>query len=852
MTFRSYRAFNSMQGVGSQLGPSAFGSLLRRYRIAAGLSQEGLAERARISMQAVGALERGHRRAPQRETLSLLVEALALDPEQRASFEAVARQSAARAIARGVTEGPWPSAALPMLPLALTSFVGHASTLREVADLLRTHRLVTLNGPGGIGKTRIALEVGSRAVASGEVVRLVELAAVADPTHVVSSIAAALHIQSVPSQPLLDTITSYLQRERVLLVLDNCEHVIDEAARVAERLLRACSLLRIFATSREPLRVGGEIVYRVPALEVPNSAEVHALDADRARSYSAVALFVDRAQAADIRFTLTDATAPAVTSICAQLDGLPLAIELAAARVTTLKVATMAQRLGRRFDLLSHGERTVHARHRTMRNAIAWSYEMLTEPEQRLFERMSIFAGGCTLDAARTVCAGDGLEEFEIDDLIDSLVEKSLITITIVGRQTRFGMLETFREFAREKLAVRESSGHLARAHARVYAQHYERLFVAFQTEPEDEVFAAVRADLENWRTAIAWAFGPSGDSELGQNIYLSGHIWVAETEEGRHWLDLALARIDVHTASDIVVGLAFCRAQIEERLFGNEAAVVENAERSLAYFDSVCDKLSAARASFRRGSSLLQQGRLADAESEIDAALERARGCGSLRLAGYALTNVARLALAQGELEKAQSTSDEALGVFERLRSLIGRSLSLQILSEIALRRGDPETALLHSLRDLEYAREHNDPVPICVALNNVSAFLIALNRFEDALVYFDEQLELATRFALKPRILWALHHLAAIEALRPRDAEDEYSLLRAARIMGHVDARLAEIGRKRDYTDRQEYERVLAALGSLEVAQREAAFAAGAAMTQAEAIDEARGAAFSVVPRS
>jgi predicted ATPase len=684
-----------------------------------------------------------------------------------------------------------------------------------------------LNGPGGIGKTRIALEVGSRAAASGEVVRLVELAAVADPTHVVSSIAAALCVQSVSSQDVLDTVALYLQHERVLLVLDNCEHVIDEAARVAERLLRSCSALRIFATSREPLRVPGELVYRVPALDLPD----------------AVALFEERAQAADFRFALNDADAGRVARICAQLDGIPLAIELAAARVATTSVATIAEHLARRFAILSRGERTAHARHRTMWDTIAWSYELLTEPERRVFERMSVFAGGCTLDAARSVCAGDGVAEFEVEELLESLAAKSLVTVNIAGPQTRFGMLESFRDFARDKLAAHGSLDVIARAHAIACIAHADRTYELFQTDYEDEVRAAAQAELENWRAVILWAFGPSGDAELGQRLFITGHWWMVETEVAQ-WLRTALARVDAQTSNDIVVRLAHAQSQLDWRVSGNHAAALENLTRSVAYFDAVGDRFAAARAALRVGDTLLRLGRLADAETALAASLERARVADASRTVGYALILTARLRAMQGELDAARAMCDEAATVFEGLRSLIGRSLSLQVLGEIARARGDREAALRYTRQELTFTRERNDPNDLCVSLNNLTASLIALDRFDEASAYAREGLDLATRYAFDFRLLWAMHHLAAILALRPRvvgDAGDVRALLRAARVMGYVDARLAITQTPRDKTDREEYERMLAALDSLDVAERRAALAAGAAMTQAQAFEEA-----------
>jgi transcriptional regulator with XRE-family HTH domain len=314
-------------------GSSDFGTLLRRHRLAAGLSQEALAERARMSSDGISALERGHRRTPQRETLALLVGALALDDHQRQELEmAATRPRSVRRGASAVAVGPWQSTDQPVLPLSLTSFIGRMNELEEIATLVREYRLVTLTGSGGVGKTQTALQLASsmrdRADAA---VFFVALAPLNDPTLIASAVASGLGVQEVPNRPLLDTLIAYLKNKAVLLILDNCEHVIGEAANVAYRLLLSCPSLRILATSREALRTAGERAYRLPSLS----------------DSEAVELFVDRARAADFHFALGSEDESIVTDLCRRLGGIPLAIEMAAARVQTIALREMlAMRVG--------------------------------------------------------------------------------------------------------------------------------------------------------------------------------------------------------------------------------------------------------------------------------------------------------------------------------------------------------------------------------------------------------------------------------------------------------------------------------------------------------------------------
>ncbi len=366
-----------MEDLGQALESADFGALLRRYRLAAGLTQEALAERARVSLDGISALERGYRRSPQRETLALLAGALALSDEQRRVFESAAtRPASPRRRGEGsVTVGPWDDSSSAELPLRLTRFVGREVELGEIAALVREHRMVTLTGPGGIGKTHTALHV-ARALSGGDgAICFVGFAPIRDPSLVAPTIASALGLQEMPNMPLLETLRTYLRNKSLLLILDNCEHVIEQAAIVAEALLDGCPRVRIIATSRERLRAAGEHAYRLPPLTAND----------------AVGLFADRACAADHRFAVTTENSAEIEQICRNVEGMPLAIELAAARLNMFSVKALAAKLGDRLGMLSGGERTADPRLQTMRATIDWSYGLLSGPEQRVFERLLDF-----------------------------------------------------------------------------------------------------------------------------------------------------------------------------------------------------------------------------------------------------------------------------------------------------------------------------------------------------------------------------------------------------------------------------------------------------------------------------
>ena len=337
------------------------------------------------------------------------------------------------------------------LPVQLTSFIGREYEVAEVGRLLATTRLLTLMGMGGVGKTRLAVQVAAEVVEQyKDGVRLVELAALADPALVPQMLASVLGLPERPGHPPRETLVQYMSGKTLLLVLDNCEHVLSACVDLADALLKRCPALRILATSREGLGIAGELTYPVPPLCVLDTGGP--LPPDIVMGCEAVRLFVERAAFSKPGFRVTKDNAAAVAQIVSRLDGIPLAIELAAARVKVLDVEQIVRRLDDRFSLLTGGGRTAVPRQKTLRGAMDWSYDLLGEEERTVLRRLSTFAGGCTLEAAEAVCSGDGVETTEILDLLTQLVDKSLVIVETKNGEARYRLLETVRQYGRDKL----------------------------------------------------------------------------------------------------------------------------------------------------------------------------------------------------------------------------------------------------------------------------------------------------------------------------------------------------------------------------------------------------------------
>jgi len=527
--------------------PQTFGALLKYHRLAAGLSQEQLAERAGLTAQAISTLERGFRRAPYRDTVHALAQALALDPPSAAALDAAVTRG------RGATTGA-SDLTRPALPVPPSIMVGRVRETAEVEALLhRTPtegpvRLLTVMGPGGVGKTRLALHVAHMVAdryADGAV--FVALAPLRDPALVIAAIAQAVHVTENGRRPLPDAVRLYLRDKHLLLLLDNFEHVVEAAPLVAD-LLSACPGLRVLVTSRARLHLSGEHLYLVPPLRTPDPDRLPPL-VDLAE-IPAVALLVQRARAAGSNVALDATTAPALATLCRRLDGLPLAIELAAPRLVVLSPEMLVRRLTPRLRVLTDGARDLPERQQTLHATLEWSYALLSPGEQSLFRRLSIFAAGCTLAAAEAVAGLTSREEDaafprrDAADRLKALIDKSLVYREMVAEdEPRFGMLETVREYGLQALAGGPEDEQARRAHAGYYLALAEEAEAAL-VGPEQVAWGErLEREHDNLRTALAWACG-ADDAAIG--LRLAGALWRfwstrGHLSEGRRWLRATL-----------------------------------------------------------------------------------------------------------------------------------------------------------------------------------------------------------------------------------------------------------------------------------------------------------------------
>lgn len=818
-------------GGAEQVAPESFGRLLVGFRLAAGLTQAELAKRACISIVSVSALERGTRRAPYRHTVGLLADALKLSGADRGRLvnAAVRPQRSNGPRGRGLDD----DRLRQNLRLETTLFVGRSRVLRKLQTLLERERVVTLVGAGGIGKTRTAMQVAAlMCYAFPDGVWLVELASLSDGTRMADAIMAALGAIGQGAVVAEDALLAILREKRLLLVLDNCEHLLDQTARTVQAIVRSAPAVRILTTSRERLNIPAEQVLRLPSLSVPPEAE--SLTVEEAMSYEAIELFVARAEAADAHFTLSAESASTIANICRRLDGIPLALELAAARVSALGLRQVLDLLNERFGLLVGDNRGAPARHRTLRASFDWSFDQLSEHEQALLLRLSVFAGSWTLDAAVAICGGPQRNErWEVIDPLSTLVEKSLVVAEAGASEGRYRLLESTREYALEKNAALDDCKILAQRHASWYAGWGQRVELSREAMGEEAWLAVIDAEFGNVVTALKWCFDESNDPHIGAELAASlDRYWLlVRTQDGRRWLTAALLWTGMSRhpvlATKVALALAGCVRPGRERLVAANAAVKR--ARVLA------DAALLGRALTRKAVALFEIGRLDESEEVLAEALVFHQRSGQREGLAATLRSFGEIWRVRGEVDRARKCYREALDLYVASGSVCVLAGILSNLAELEFSCGATDRAIVLALQARETSTRLNDQRTIGSTEANLAAYLIAANRRVAAAAHARAALLKLTDGSPPFFRLVAIEHLAVIAAL-------DGDAARAVRLFGYTDARIRALGESRTSTEERGCRRLAAILSdrfdSGELVER---LAAGARMSETEALAEA-----------
>ncbi|MDQ6781313.1 MAG: hypothetical protein M3Z37_09220, partial [Candidatus Eremiobacteraeota bacterium] len=694
------------------------------------------------------------------------------------------------------------------LPLQLTSFIGRDAELSEMKQLLEKTRLLTLFGAGGVGKTRAAIQLGADLLdVYPDGVWFADLAPISDGALVPSELASGLGLQGSSEKLSANIVVAMLKNSHALVILDSCEHVIAAVAGFANALLRGCPKLKIVVTSREALGISGESVHRMPSMECPPAGKE--LSVEQAMEYGAVALFVERAHAADNKFALTNDTVPIVADICRRLDGIALAIELAAPRVKVLNLKQLAERLNERFRILTSGSRTALPRQQTMRALIDWSYNLLPPKEQQLFRMLSIFAGGWTLEAASAVCAVDDIEEFEVLDELSALIDKSLAQVEFTEASQRYKLLESMRHYGLEKLQQSGERAASERRRAEYFADFVARIAQAFNTTPTYALLTKMEPEFDNIRAALEWALVERSDIELGQRLAADlGCCLQAglRAPEMQHWLRLAMDTTDSTTPQEVVAKLWFGVSWVNVNLLAYFAAA-DAAKKAMEIYERLGDELGAMRSAVSLGRSLSFTGRYPEGKAWLERALTVLRKRNLPKLLGDCLESLGTGACIANDIQAARDYYREALPMVQAAGDDRKVSVVLSNKAETEFQAGAIEAALDFNAQGLALDRARKNLISAAGGLSNRAAYLIAGGQISEALVCAREALQIQHEAQLAALAAAAVQHFAAIATERG-DAQ------RGARLLGFVEARLIALELVREYTEQREADAMLAVL--------------------------------------
>ena len=652
------------------------------------------------------------------------------------------------------------------LPEPLTSFVGRERELVELQKLLVGNRLLTLTGTGGVGKTRLALRVAA-AVLNGYIdgVWLVELASLRDPDLIPQTVITALGLKEQPGKTLTQTLTEHLLAKHLLLVLDNAEHLLAACAQLSDTMLRQCPKVTVLVTSRERLGVPGELTYRVPSLSMPDPKRE--ITAQGLVDYESVRLFSERAQLHLPHFAVTDQNAPALANICRRLDGIALAIELAAARVRSMSVEEVNQRLNQRFALLRGGARTVPLRQQTLRAAIDWSYDLLSAAEKALFCAVSVFGGGWTLEAAERVCPGEDIEVREVLDLLASLADKSLVVSEERAATTRYRMLETVQQYAIERLQGLGKEAHWHRRHLAHFLALAEAAEPQLTGKDQQAWLERLETEHDNLRSALARSIAPGGDGEAGMRLASAiSRFWLVRgyLAEGRGWLARLLAATPCGERATRAKALNWAGVLAWKQ--GDYPAAQALYEQGLAIRRELGDRRGVGAVLNNQGLLAYEQGNYAAARVLHEESLAIDRELGDRWGVAVSLVHLGGLAMRQGDYSSARPMNEESLAIFRELGDRGHIANALRSLGSLCSQEGDHRTSRALYEESLAICRELGDRSGIARALYGLGVTARHQGDHSAARALFEESLAIYRELGDREGIANSLNDLGQVAA--------------------------------------------------------------------------------------
>ena len=733
----------------------SFGEWLRRQRSGRGLKQEQLAHQIGCATVTLRKIESEERR-PSAQIIERLAEIFEVPKNERTNFLKYARGDWTKAPGESVVETPWSiSASTPKprnnLPAQLTTFIGREKEIEEVQEKLSNHRLVTLTGSGGTGKTRLSLKVAEDLLRQFEYIWFVELAPITDSNDIPQTILSALGLSEQQGRTTLELISDYLQDKNTLIILDNCEHLIEVSAKISYTLLNSAPALKILVSSREALGVKGELIWHVPSLSLPDTN--HLPEFNQLTEYEAIRLFTERATLVQPNFTVTKENAPSIAQICSHLDGIPLAIELAAARIKALSVEQIAKRLDNRFRLLTGGSRTALPRHQTLRATIDWSYDLLTEPERALLRHLTVFSGGWTLEAAEVVCSQDG-SGFDTLDLLMQLVGKSLV----ISYDFRYHMLETTRQYAHEKLLDLGKGQAIHDKHLSYFLDLAKQANQEIHGPRQFEWLDILETEHDNYRVVLDWCI-TNGDIEPA--LYLIGSFsglggfWSVRSyfSEARNWFDKVRASPKVSFDS-IAYATALNGMSYTTSLQGDFSTARSMAEESQRICESLGDDSKMVLAGALYGIGLAEFWGDGDSQRaricfEQAAAIYQARG--SHWEQATAIFRLGIVACDRRDYEQAQSFFEESLTTFKELEDAFGLGRVYELMGRLFRDQGDYDQARRMRERGLYYDKQLHFHTAISSSLISLGVICCLQGDYDQAEVYFEEASSIYREFSLQ-----------------------------------------------------------------------------------------------------